>query len=337
LQKAALIGFGYWGPNLARNIKNSDYFELTVIIDENEAALVKAKKIYPEVNFKRHLNELNLDGIDVAFIATPAVTHSSIAEFFLTNQKNIWVEKPATLSLKETQNLIDLGAQHNKRIFVDHPYAYSPEIEEMASQIASNKFGKPLYFESQRSNLGIFQPDVSVLWDLAVHDLSIIQYCIPDLRAEWVSCTTSNPLEIGKDSTANLNIGFKNSLIANVSCNWLSPIKVRRTFFIGSKKSIIFDETSAVEKIKIYSQEFSSEIDAKLSNELKVSFRIGEIVSPRISPKEPLSAAIEDFGFCLKTGTVGRNELVKQLEIITILELAEKSSKKNGERLARNE
>jgi len=337
LYNSALIGYGYWGPNLARNLKNSDYFDLKVIVDENLLARNNAKKSYPDVSVVANLAELNLQEIDVAFIATPAATHSPIAEHFLNNKIDIWVEKPATLSLNETKMLISLAVKQGKRIFVDHPYAYSPEIEEMASQITSNKLGKPLYFESQRANLGIFQPDVSVLWDLVVHDLSILQYCVRDLIVEWVSCITANPLKIGKDSIVNLNAGFRNSLIANISCNWLSPIKVRRTFFIGSKQSIIFDETSSVEKLKVYNQEFSSEVDSKLSNELKVSYRTGEIVSPRIPPKEPLSSAIEDFGHCLENGVTGRNELVKQLEILKILELAEKSSKLQGQRILNNE
>jgi predicted dehydrogenase len=334
--KALLIGFGYWGPNLARNIANSDFFELKTILDSNPAARAKAKHMFPQASTATDLMEIVTNDFDVAFIATPASTHIGIAQILIEKGLHLWIEKPATLNLKDAEILIALQEMHKKVIVVDHPYAYSPAVETMALEIKQNKIGKPLYFESQRANLGIFQPDVNVLWDLAVHDLSILLFCVPEIQSEWVSCITSNPLGIGKDSIANLNISFHNSLFANISCNWLSPIKIRRTFFIGNKETLLFDDNSSVEKLKIYSQEFTTENDSKLVDELKISFRSGNILSPRISPAEPLRLAIDDFANAISKDVPSRNDLRKQIEILTILELAQKSANQNGQRIYAN-
>ena len=334
--KALVIGFGYWGPNLARNIAISDFFELKAILDSNPGAQAKAKHIFPQTLIFRDLAEIDTNDFDVAFIATPASTHMRIAQILIDKGLHLWIEKPATLNLKDAEYLISLQKKYKKLIVVDHPYAYSPAVETMALEIKQNKIGKPLYFESQRANLGIFQPDVNVLWDLAVHDLSILRFCVPEIQTEWVSCITSNPLGIGNDSIANLNISFHNSLFANISCNWLSPIKIRRTFFIGNKETMLFDDNSSVEKLKIYTQEFTAEKDYKLVDELKISFRSGDILSPRISPTEPLRLAIDDFANSINTNVPNRNELSKQIDILTILDLAQKSADQSGQRIYAN-
>jgi predicted dehydrogenase len=336
--KAIVIGYGYWGPNLARNIAESAQFELAGVVDQSEKSRELAKNRFPGIRIFSSLKELNPTVCDVVFIATPAVTHFSIAKEMLEIGMHVWVEKPATVEFQQTLQLIALAEKLGKRIFVDHPYVYSPAVVEMKSLVSQGAIGKPLYFNSQRANLGIFQPDVSVLYDLAVHDLSIFNFCLPNEIEDWVSCSLANPLNSGTDSIANLNISYQSGLMLNVSCNWLSPIKVRSTLIIGTDAAVIFDDNASVEKLKIYAQKFTPSHTSRKNldfTEMLISYRTGDVVSPQLSPIEPLRLAINDLGDCLMTNETSRNELFNQKNVMALLEMAQLSASSMGARMNR--
>jgi predicted dehydrogenase len=334
--KAVVIGYGYWGPNLARNIAESALFELVGVVDQSEKSREMAKVRFPSVQVFSSSQELDATVCDIVFIATPAITHFKIAEQMLEKLVHVWVEKPATIEFQQTLELIALAEKVGKRIFVDHPYVFSPAVVEMKSLISQGAIGKPLYFNSQRANLGIFQPDVSVLYDLAVHDLSIFNFCLPNEVDDWISCSLANPLISGTDSIANLNISYQSGLMLNVACNWLSPIKIRSTLIIGTDAALVFDDNASVEKLKIFSQKITSPAGKNLDfSEMLISYRTGDVVSPQLSPIEPLRLAINDLGECLKTNKINRNELINQKNVMALLEVAQSSARSMGARKSR--
>lgn len=332
--RASVVGYGYWGPNLARNINNSPYFKLSSIVDQNSISTRKAKALFPQVEEYLDIDSLNLDNCDVAFVATPAKSHFDLCSKLLDKGIAVWVEKPATYLLSQSKLLAQKAKEKNQRIFVDHPYLYSPAVEKIREIISNGEIGRPLYCESQRANLGIFQPDVSVLFDLAVHDLSIFNFCLSEEKIWWISCSSSNPLSSGTDSIINMTIGYRSGITANISCNWLSPIKIRRTTIVGTKAALVFDDTESIEKLKIYKQEIdTSQAKDVDKRHVLVSYRSGDVISPRLSPEEPLQLAINDFGDCLVTGKNGRNELSNQLSVMEQLDLASISASKSGIRI----
>ena len=201
----------------------------------------------------------------------------------------------------------------------------------MKELIASGEIGTPLFIESNRANLGIFQPDVSVLYDLAVHDLSILDFCFPDQKINSISCKLENPINHVTDSVANLNIRYLNGFSANITCNWLSPIKIRRLLIVGTKAALLYDDTQSIEKLKIYNQEITTNFSNKTDRiEKLISYRTGDIVVPKLSPLEPLQRAVNYFHDCIINDTPGKNELVNQIQIMEQLEIASISANNSG-------
>ena len=325
--RALLVGYGYWGPNLARNISTSMFWELGGVVELNDQRRELVRKVYNRTEVFTSIEDCNPGSFDAVFIATPAKTHSSIADFFINQGVHVWVEKPATVSLLETENLIAHALRKSVKIVVDHPYLYSPAVNWMKDM--TKDIGRLLYFDSSRANLGIFSPDVSVLWDLAVHDLSILNYLVPDQKPESVNCFSRNPIQAGQDNMVDLSINYSSGFSAHISCNWLSPIKIRRTILGGLGSTIIFDDTESIEKIKMYTQEFHSEQKDEITRDMLISFTSGDIRSPRLSTVEPLQLAISDFARSIIEDEEIRISLRSQLPVIEILETATRNTNKN--------
>ena len=330
--RALLVGYGYWGPNLARNISTSMFWELGGVVELNDQKRDLVRKVYSRSEVFSAIENCNPNSFDAVFIATPAKTHSSIAEFFINQGLHVWVEKPATVSLLETENLIALAKKAKVKIVVDHPYLYSPAVNWMKDM--SKEIGRLLYFDSSRANLGIFSPDVSVLWDLAVHDLSILNYLVPDQKPESINCFSRNPILAGQDNIVDLSVDYSSGFSAHISCNWLSPVKIRRTILGGLESTIIFDDTESIEKIKMYTQEFRSKQKDEITRDMLISFTSGDIRSPRLSTVEPLQLAIADFANSIISDEEIRISLSSQLPVIEILEDATRST--NNNRMVKN-
>ena len=319
---AVLVGFGYWGPILARVINQSRNFYLCAIVDRDESKREIVKAQYPGVLWHSDVDQVNFEMVDIAFIATPAKSHFKLAEFFLNNNVNVWLEKPACTSFTEAQSLVSLASEKELLIVVDHPYVFHPAVKEIKNLIHSDKLGNIFYYESSRANLGIFQNDVDVLWDLVVHDISIISDLFPNLHPEVKSVYAHNPLaKFGSNSSmVSVQLLYPNGMMASIAANWLSPIKIRRTVIGGEKATVIFDDSEVIEKVKVYDQEFTKNQAFEITQEMQVGFRSGDIKVPRLSSRESLVIAVEHLAETLESGVKYPNELNRQLPVIQILE-----------------
>ena len=318
----ALVGFGYWGPILARVISQSQSFYLHAIIDQDVSKKEIIRTQYPNVLWYSDVNQIKFDQIDIAFVATPAKSHFELAKYLLNNNVNVWLEKPACTTLAEAKSLVALALEKQLLIVVDHPYVFHPAIKEIKDLIQSYKLGDIFYYESSRANLGIFQNDVDVLWDLVVHDISIISELFPNLEPEVKSAYTHNPLaKFGSNSSmVSVQLLYPNGMLASIAANWLSPIKIRRTVIGGEKATVIFDDSEVIEKVKVYDQEFTKNQPFEMTQEMQVGFRSGDINVPRLSSRESLVIAMEHLADTLQNGVEYPNELSRQLQVIQILE-----------------
>jgi predicted dehydrogenase len=277
-----LIGYGYWGKNLARNFNK----ELVAICDQDDSKLALAKKLYQNINLYSDINEaLKQDNIKAVIIATKAGTHYDIAMKCLKAGKDLWIEKPVCKNLKEIDELISEANRSNKIIFIDHTFCYHPAVQK----IKQIDIGKPIYYDSLRISLGLFQTDVDVLLDLAIHDVSILNYLYPDLELIDRTIIKNNHIN-DKANQVLLNLKFKNNFTATINCNWVSPVKKRQIIITGDKNSIVYDDID-VDKLKIYS-----------TGNIKPDFnanQLGDMLVPKIETTEALNNGKNHFLYCI--------------------------------------
>jgi len=299
--KVGLIGFGYWGPNLARNFAASELYDLAWIADVNSRAQALAKKYYPSAHVTpRHSDILNDEGVELVAIATPPATHYQIARESLRAGKHVLVEKPLTTVISEARDLVEISRKQHKVLAVDHPFLYSAPIRKLKRLIEEGEIGDVFFIDAQRLNLGLVQRDVNVFWDLAVHDVCIVDYLLGKtlplgLIAEGERYTQEHQHEFG-----TVSLRYPEKKIANITVSWLSPIKVRRMMVVGSKKMAHFDDVHPDEKLKIIDKgiEYSREKDRALTP----IYRWGDVVVPRLESKEPLSLEIEELYRAIREG-----------------------------------
>jgi len=277
-----LIGYGYWGKNLARNFNK----ELVAICDQDDSKLALAKNLYQNINLYSDINEaLKQDNIKAVIIATKASTHYDIAIKCLKAGKDLWIEKPVCKNLKEIDELMSEANRSNKIIFIDHTFCYHPAVQK----IKQIDIGKPIYYDSLRISLGLFQTDVDVLLDLAIHDVSILNYLYPDLELTDRTIIKNNHIN-DKANQVLLNLKFKNNFTATINCNWVSPVKKRQIIITGDKNSIVYDDID-VDKLKIYS-----------TGNIKPDFnanQLGDMLVPKIETTEALNNAKNHFLYCI--------------------------------------
>ncbi|MEK7724266.1 MAG: Gfo/Idh/MocA family oxidoreductase, partial [Acidobacteriota bacterium] len=276
--KVAVIGVGYWGPNLIRNFLSLDEVENVVACDRDESQLAKMRKRFPRIEIASDYEEVLLrDDVEIVAIATPVSTHFEIAKKSLLAGKHSWIEKPMTESSVEARELIEIAEKNHLKIFVDHTFIYTSAVRKMKEIITSGRLGELYYFDSVRVNLGLFQHDVNVIWDLASHDLSIMNYLLerkPLAVSAIGSCHVGNELE----DIAYLTLIFENNLIAHFHVNWLAPVKVRKTLIGGTKSMIVFDDMETSERIKIYDKGIEVENKEGVYETL-VQYRTGDMLS----------------------------------------------------------
>ncbi len=327
--KVAVIGAGYWGPNLIRNFLAQDEVENVIAVDRDENRLAKMRKTFHGIETAFDYEEVvEREDVEIVAIATPVSLHFEIAKKSLLAGKHCWIEKPMTVSVAEAEELIELAEKNNLKIFVDHTFIYTGAVRKMKEIITSGRLGDIYYFDSVRVNLGLFQHDVNVIWDLAPHDLSIMDFLL-ERKPLAVSAIGSCHVGNGLEDIAYLTIQFENDLIAHFHVNWLAPVKIRKTLIGGTKSMIVYDDTEASEKLKIYDKGIEVKTREGIYDTL-VQYRTGDMLSPKIEQTEALNLAAQHFIDCIKNDKKPMTDGVSGLNVVRILEASEVSIKNQG-------
>ena len=332
MYKVAVVGYGYWGPNIVRNFKDHQECEVKYIYDINPESSRRASKQNKDIDIIDDCNIIFDDkDIDIVAIVTPVSAHYPLAKKSLESGKHIFLEKPMTETVEQAKELIKIAKKKELVGVVDHTFLFTGAVMKIKEIIDSGEIGEITYFDSVRVNLGIFQHDVDVIWDLAPHDLSILFHLLKDKPNSLVASGVDH-LNNGLVDIAYLNLRYEKKIIANFHINWLSPVKVRKILIGGSKKMIVYDDMKLSEKIKIYDAGIHTENPEQIYN-LLISYRTGDVLSPNILKTEALKIEISEFIKQIKNkSSDSKNDLKNGKNIVKILE-ASKKSLKNNERV----
>lgn len=326
--KAGVLGLGYWGPNLVRNFLASPKIEQVVGCDKSEKRIEFIGNSFPNTELISDFNDLIKMDLDIIAIATPVDTHFKFAKMALKAGKHIWVEKPFTDTSEHAKELIELAASKGLKIFVDHTFIYTGAVQKMRELIDKGDLGKIRYFDSVRINLGLFQHDVNVIWDLAPHDISIMLYTMPNVNPIAVSANGIANY-YAHENVAHLSVYFEENCFAHFHVNWTSPVKIRRMILGGDKKMLVFDDMVNFEKIKVYDSGIEVNSKEKI-HEVLVQYRIGDMYSPKVNQTEALSLGVSEFIDAIENDrdplTCGKDGLT----VVKILEAAQESIKNKG-------
>lgn len=324
-----MIGYGYWGPKVLRNLEHLPKAEVMTLCDLNVAARKRAHKDYPSIEIVSDPNEvLTSSEIDAVAVVTPVWTHYELAKAALENGKHVFVEKPFTSNTKQAEELIELADKKNLKIMVDHTFLFTPAVRKIRELLDENALGKLYYYDSMRVNLGLFQHDINVIWDLAPHDLSIMDYLMRE-RPEAIAATGQSHLN-GLEDIAFITLYFPDQLIAHVNVNWLSPVKVRTTLIGGEKKMLVWNDQAADEEVKVYDKGVTVTSPEGVYN-LLVNYRSGDMWAPRLERAEALSRELAYFVDCVLKDETPINDGPAGLRVVQMLEAASKSISKRGE------
>jgi predicted dehydrogenase len=328
--KIGVIGCGYWGPNLIRNFAENENAELVWLCDVDAGRLETFKRRFPLIktttNFQDLINDSTLEAI---VIATPVSTHFPLAKAALEAGKHIFVEKPFTASVKEAEELVQLANKNGLNIFVDHVFLYTGAVRKIKNLIDSGELGEMLYFDSTRVNLGLFQRDINVVWDLAPHDFSIMDYLI-GRQPKQISAIGSSHIAPNIENVAYVICKFDDEFIAHFHFNWLAPVKIRQMLIAGTKKMIIFDDNEPSEKLKIYDKGVDTTNDRESAYETLVSYRTGDVWIPKIDGTEALKSACQEFLLSIIEKRKPFTDGEAGLRVVRILETAQLSIKNGG-------
>ena len=330
--RVGVIGYGYWGPNIVRNLFGLERCEVAAVCDRNPAALERVRRTYPGVSVTTDPCEvLTSPTIDAVAIVTPVWTHYELARTALLNGKHVFVEKPFTSSSEQAEELIELAERRNLRIMVDHTFLFTGAVQKICELVDAGSLGPLLYFDSSRINLGLFQHDVSVIWDLAPHDLAIMDHVI---REEPQAVVATGGTHFGQHADiAFLTIYFPNNVLAHINVNWMSPVKVRTTLIGGREKMLVWNDLEVDEKIKVYDKGVNVTSAEGVYN-LLVSYRSGDVWSPKVAQTEALTAELSYFLDCIADGSRPFNDGVAGLRVVRMLEAADKSLADRGKVVA---
>jgi predicted dehydrogenase len=329
ITKFGVIGYGYWGPNVVRNLNQLENAQVLGVCDKSPGARQRLHKHYPHVEVTSDPAELiSSPEIDAIAVVTPVWTHYELAKAALENGKHVFVEKPFTSTAAQGEELINLAEKKNLKIMVDHTFLFTGAVKKIRQLLDEDALGKLYYYDSTRVNLGLFQHDVNVIWDLAPHDLSIMDYLIRE-SPEAIVATGQTHLN-GHEDIAFITLYFPDQVIAHVNVNWLSPVKVRTTLIGGEKKMLVWNDLEADEKIKIYDKGVSVTSREGLYN-LLVNYRSGDMWAPQIAQVEALHQELAYFVDCILTDQVPFNDGHAGLRVVKMLEAANQSMQKHGQ------
>lgn len=329
--RVAVIGLGYWGPNLVRNLHELEDAEVVAVCDRRREALSAIRRRYPAVETTTELNDvLNDPSVDAVAIATPVSTHFGIAADALLAGKHVFVEKPLAASSDEARELIDLADQRELVLMPGHTFLYSPPVLMIRDLVASGELGQIYFISMSRVNLGLHQSDISVAWDLGPHDFSILRFWLGETPTH-VSALSRGCIIPGTPDVAFVNLEFSSQTIAHVELSWLAPSKLRRTTVVGSAKMAVYDDTSN-EPVRLFDSGVMLR-DPQSFGEYRLSYRTGDVISPQIDVVEPLYAEMADFCAAVRTGSEPRSSAQLGLEVVRIVEAVEASLEQHGARV----
>ena len=328
--RVGVIGAGYWGPNIVRNLYEAPGAEAVAVADLSQDRLDAIRKRFPALRVTTDYRELIGDRtIDAICVVTPVGTHRALAEEAFAAGKHVFVEKPLAKTVSDAEAIVRAGERAGKTLMVGHTFVYNPAVAVVKRILESKGIGDVHYLDSQRVNLGLHQFDINVLWDLGPHDVSIALYWL-DEEPEWVQCTGACFVQDGIEDVVFLMIGFPSGAIAHAHLSWLAPSKLRTTIVIGSQKMVVYDDVQAVEKVKIYDQG----VEKLESDELRRSYRAGDIQSPRIPMTEALQVEMRHFIECVRDGKKPLSDGEAGLQVVRVRELAMRSLRSGGARVA---
>jgi predicted dehydrogenase len=325
--RCGVIGLGYWGPNLLRNIVTSAATELVAICDRDPERCKRFARQYSVARAASDAKELFEEpDLDAVFIVTPVATHYPLTLAALRAGKHVFVEKPLAAETKHAEHLVEEAARYKRQLMVDHIFVYTPAVREIRRLIAEETLGTVLYYDSVRINLGLFQHDVNVIWDLAVHDLSIMDFILKE-KPTRILATACSVISGQPENMAYLTCLFDSGMIGHCHVNWLAPLKIRRTLVGGTRRMIVYDDLEPDEKIKIYDRGYDVAMD---SGELQFGYRLGDMLAPMLSRVEALKSAIEHFAECVASGHTPITDGNCGLRIVRLLEAASQSARQGG-------
>lgn len=332
--RIGVVGYGYWGPNLVRNFSDAPGAVVSAVADPRRERLDVAARRCPGAEMFTDAQALIASpAVDAVVVATPVATHFALAHAALRAGKHVLVEKPLASSSEEAMTLIDEAAARRRVLMVDHTFVYTPAVRRIRELVAGSELGELYYYDSVRVNLGLFQHDVNVLWDLAVHDLSIMDFVLgrqpSALSATGVAHVPGKP-----ENIAYLTMFFADRLIGHVHVNWLAPVKIRRTLIGGSRRMIVFDDLEASEKIKVYDKGISVEESAEKVYQALIGYRTGDMWAPQIPVTEALHVEARHFVQCIADGRTPDTDGAAGLRVVRLLEAATASMAQHGRPVA---
>jgi len=328
--RIGVIGYGYWGPNIVRNFHSQENCEVVLVADRSPKCEARLKKVFPSIGFTTDENEILTSAeIDIVAVVTPVWTHFELAKKALENGKHVFVEKPFTYSVAQGEELVELAERKNLMIMVDHTFLFTGAVRKIKELVDRKELGDLYYYDALRVNLGLFQHDVNVIWDLAPHDLSIMDYVISE-KPEAVVATGERHLN-GVEDVAFITVYFPKHIIAHVNVNWLSPVKVRTTLIGGEKKMLVWNDLEVDEKLRIYDKGVSMSTNPSNLHQLLVSYRSGDMWAPQVEQVEALRAETAYFLKCIEENSKPFNDGEAGLRVVRILEAADRSIRTRGE------
>lgn len=332
--RVGVIGYGYWGPNLARNILQTPGLQLQRVVDMNPKRCEAARLACYGADVSNDATSItHADDIDAVAVATPAASHFQLAMAALQNGKHVLVEKPLANSVRDCELLIEEASRRSLILMVDHTFVYTDSIRWISQFVAAGKLGQPYYFDSIRSNLGLFQRDVSVLWDLAPHDLSILS-AVLNRQPRSVIAVGARHAGSRVPNIAHMTLDLGDECLAHFHVNWLSPVKVRQVLIAGSERMVVFNDLDASEKVKVYDSGVSIQHeDFAGQHQMQVQYRTGDMTSPALGNREALKTELEHFRDCVAGHQMPTTNGESGLAVVRILEAAERSLERDGARV----
>ena len=324
-----VIGYGYWGPNIVRNFFATASCTVKMVADGRQERLNLLSKSFPSIQGVRNAEEIiGSKDIDAIVIATPVYTHFELAKRALMQGKHVLIEKPMTSSVEEADELIELAAKKGLTLMADHTFLYTGAVQKMKEIIQTEVIGTPLYFDSSRINLGLFQPDINVLWDLAPHDISILTYLITEIP-ESINATGISHTRNEIENIAYLTVNYNSNFIAHFTCSWSSPVKVRQTLIGGDKKMILYNDLEPSEKVRVYDTGYNHKTEEDRTR-IMVDYRTGDVHIPKLSTREALAGVADDFVQSILLNKQPLSNAILGRSVVRILEASQKSIKNLG-------
>jgi predicted dehydrogenase len=326
----AVVGYGYWGPNLVRNFATTEGSRVVAVSDLDPDKLTLARRRHHGVVTTTEYRDLLSDPrVDAIAVATPVQSHYDLALAALRAGKHVFLEKPLAQTSDQVRHLIEEADKRKLTLMVDHTFLYTPAVQKIRQLITEGALGDIYYYNGIRASLGLFQSDVNVIWDLAVHDISIIQYILNEDPIA-VSATGAVHVEGSPANMAHITLFFESSCVAHVNVNWLSPVKIRQTLIGGSRKMIVYDDLEATEKIKVYDKGITVRRAEEDAHQFRIGYRAGDMWAPHLAVTEALQTEAEHFISCVRTGATPTSNGETGLQVVEILEAASRSIAQQG-------